>query len=64
MAGELLHPHSLWSASVDMPVYPPLSANIDAEVCVVAGSPVLPASSIDNAGIARRRSRDSLPTQR
>lgn len=35
MAGELLHPHSLWSATVDMPVYPPLSANIDAEVCVV-----------------------------
>jgi glycine/D-amino acid oxidase-like deaminating enzyme/nitrite reductase/ring-hydroxylating ferredoxin subunit len=35
MASELLHPHSVWSATAEMPVYPPLSANINAEVCVI-----------------------------
>jgi glycine/D-amino acid oxidase-like deaminating enzyme/nitrite reductase/ring-hydroxylating ferredoxin subunit len=35
MENDQLHPHSYWSATAEMPVYPPLSANINAEVCVI-----------------------------
>jgi glycine/D-amino acid oxidase-like deaminating enzyme/nitrite reductase/ring-hydroxylating ferredoxin subunit len=35
MTSDPLHPHSVWSATADMPVYPPLSANLDVEVCVI-----------------------------
>lgn len=35
MENELLHPHSVWSATADLPVYPPLSANVNVEVCVI-----------------------------
>jgi glycine/D-amino acid oxidase-like deaminating enzyme/nitrite reductase/ring-hydroxylating ferredoxin subunit len=35
MSNEVLQPRSYWSASVEMPVYQPLAANIDAEVCVI-----------------------------
>lgn len=35
MENDSLHPHSIWSATAEMPVYPPLSANVTAEVCVI-----------------------------
>ncbi|MGH8185692.1 MAG: NAD(P)/FAD-dependent oxidoreductase, partial [Steroidobacteraceae bacterium] len=35
MESELLQPKSVWTATAQMPVYPPLSANITAEVCVI-----------------------------
>lgn len=35
MQADDLKPHSLWSASASMPVYPPLSANLNVEVCVI-----------------------------
>lgn len=35
MENAQLHPHSVWSATVDMPVFPPLSANLTTEVCVI-----------------------------
>ena len=35
MQTDLLKPHSLWSATAALPVYPPLSANLNVEVCVI-----------------------------
>lgn len=35
MDSDHLKPHSLWSATAKMPVYAPLSANLNVEVCVV-----------------------------
>jgi glycine/D-amino acid oxidase-like deaminating enzyme/nitrite reductase/ring-hydroxylating ferredoxin subunit len=37
MESELLESKSLWHATAQMPVYPPLSANVTAEVCVIGG---------------------------
>jgi glycine/D-amino acid oxidase-like deaminating enzyme/nitrite reductase/ring-hydroxylating ferredoxin subunit len=34
MSSEI-RPQSVWQATADMPAYPPLSANINAEVCVI-----------------------------
>lgn len=35
MESELLEPGSVWSATAPRPVYPPLSANVIAEACVI-----------------------------
>jgi glycine/D-amino acid oxidase-like deaminating enzyme/nitrite reductase/ring-hydroxylating ferredoxin subunit len=35
MDSDHLKPHSLWSATTSMPIYPPLSANLNVEVCVI-----------------------------
>jgi glycine/D-amino acid oxidase-like deaminating enzyme/nitrite reductase/ring-hydroxylating ferredoxin subunit len=35
MESDTLHSHSVWSATANLPVYPPLSANLNVEVCVV-----------------------------
>ncbi|HEU4602944.1 MAG TPA: FAD-dependent oxidoreductase [Steroidobacteraceae bacterium] len=35
MDSDHLKSHSLWSATASMPVYPPLSANLSVEVCVI-----------------------------
>lgn len=35
MQSDSLKPHSLWSATTTLPVYPPLSANLNVEVCVI-----------------------------
>ncbi len=35
MQTDHLKPHSLWSATASLPVYPPLSANLNVEVCVI-----------------------------
>lgn len=35
MESDLLHPHSVWSATTNVPVFAPLSASLSAEVCVV-----------------------------
>jgi glycine/D-amino acid oxidase-like deaminating enzyme/nitrite reductase/ring-hydroxylating ferredoxin subunit len=37
MSSNIPRPRSLWNATVDLPVYPPLAANLTAEVCVVGG---------------------------
>lgn len=37
MNSALPSPHSFWSSSVSMPVYPPLDRNLDVAVCVVGG---------------------------
>ena len=37
MESDLLHPHSVWSATTNVPVFAPLSANLRVEVCVVGG---------------------------
>src|SRR5690606_17750886 len=35
MQSDLLKPHSFWSASAALPAYPPLSANLTVDVCVI-----------------------------
>lgn len=35
MDSDHLKSHSLWSATASMPIYPPLSANLSVEVCVI-----------------------------
>ena len=35
MQSDLLKPHSLWSATATLPACPPLSANLNVEVCVI-----------------------------
>ena len=35
MQSDLLKPHSLWSATSALPVYAPLSANLNVEACVI-----------------------------
>lgn len=35
MESDLLHPHSVWSATTNLPVFAPLSANLSVEICVI-----------------------------